>query len=164
MGKLIIILSLLLPTIVSALPPITTSGNQVLYGGKQGSLAGNSFFWSNNTYGGERYYNRETVAWLKQNWNTTIIRAAMGVEDSMGFIDDPESNRNRVIALVDAAIAEDLYVIIDWHSHHAEKNPNNEAKAIEFFANMAQRYGNSNNVIFEIYNEIDPMDFNSILT
>lgn len=156
MRKLIILVGFLLPSFALALPPITTSGNQVLYGGKQGSLAGNSFFWSNNNYGGERYYNRQTVAWLKQDWQTTIVRAAMGVEDSMGFIDDPESNRNRVIALVDAAIAQDLYVIVDWHSHHAEKKAGNEAKAIEFFADMAQRYGDSNNVIFEIYNE--PID------
>ncbi len=146
----LLLLAFLMPQLGLALPPITTSGNQVLYGGKQGSLAGNSFFWSNNFYGGERYYNRATVAWLKQDWNTTILRAAMGVEDSEGFIDDPESNRDRVIALVDAAIAEDLYVIIDWHSHFAE---NNEAKAIEFFSDMAKRYGGSNNVIFEIYNE-----------
>lgn len=134
----------------SALPAITTSGNKVLIGGKEQSLAGNSFFWSNNNYGGERYYNRATVSWLKSNWKSTIVRASMGVEDPGGYIDDQTSNRNRVIALVDAAIANDLYVIIDWHSHHAEDN---QAAAVAFFRDMARRYGDSNNVIFEIYNE-----------
>lgn len=144
------VLLFLFPGLALALPPVTTQGNKVLFGGKEGSLAGNSFFWSNNFYGGERYYNRQTVAWLKRDWKTTIVRAAMGVEDSGGYIDDPTSNRNRVIALVDAAIAEDLYVIIDWHSHRALDN---EARAIEFFSDMAERYGKSNNVIFEVYNE-----------
>ncbi len=136
-----------------AVAPVTTSGNQVLYGGQQGSLAGNSFFWSNNNYGGERYYNQATVAWLKKDWRTPIVRAAMGVEDPGGFIDSPNSNRNRVRALVEAAIAEDIYVIIDWHSHFAERNPN---QAVSFFREMATLYGQHNNVIFEVYNE--PID------
>ncbi len=135
---------------VHAVAPVTTDGNQVLYGGQQGSLAGNSFFWSNNNYGGERYYNRATVAWLKNDWRTPIVRAAMGVEDPGGFIDSPNSNRNRVRALVEAAIAEDMYVIIDWHSHLAERNPN---QAVSFFREMATLYGQLNNVIFEVYNE-----------
>ena len=29
------------------------------------SLAGNSFFWSNDNWGGERYYTPEAVEWLK---------------------------------------------------------------------------------------------------
>jgi len=153
MNRLSISISILLSLCACqahAVAPITTNGNQVLFGGKQGSLAGNSFFWSNNNYGGERYYNRATVAWLKNDWRTPIVRAAMGVEDPGGFIDSPDSNRNRVKALVDAAIAEDIYVIIDWHSHFAERNP---SQAISFFREMATLYGKNNNVIFEVYNE-----------
>jgi len=140
----------LVPSQALGLPPITTQGNKVLFGDKVASVAGNSFFWSNNFYGGERYYNRATVGWLKRDWKTQIVRASMGVEEPGGYIDDPVSNRNRVIALVDAAIAEDLYVIIDWHSHRAEDN---QAAAVSFFRDMARRYGQSNNVVFEIYNE-----------
>ena len=134
-----------------AVPPITTQGNQVLIGGQQGSLAGNSFFWSN--FGGDAYYNANVVAWLKDDWNTTIVRAAMGVEASNGYLTNRSLNLNAVTSVVDAAIAEDMYVIIDWHTHHAELNTN---AAVEFFGDMAQRYGNNNNVIFEIYNE--PID------
>ncbi len=136
--------------LANAVPPVTTSGNQVLFGGQATSLAGNSFFWSNNNYGGERYYNRATVSWLKRDWKTGIVRAAMGVEDPGGYIDDQTRNRNRTIALVEAAIAEDIYVIIDWHSHRAEDN---EQAAVTFFRDMARRYKGVNNVIFEIYNE-----------
>jgi len=131
-----------------AAEPITTSGNQVLIGGQQGSLAGNSFFWSN--FGGAAYYNRSVVSWLKQDWNTTIVRAAMGVEEFNGFLSNSNLNRGAVRAVVDAAIAEDIYVIIDWHTHNAESN---RQAAISFFAEMAEEYGDSENVIFEIYNE-----------
>ncbi len=133
-----------------ALPKITTQGNQVLFDGQAASIAGNSFFWSNNGWGGERYYNRPTVSWLKRDWNTSIVRAAMGVEEPGAYLEDQTSNRNRVIALVEAAIAEDLYVIIDWHSHHAEDN---QTQAVAFFRDMARRYKGRENVIFEVYNE-----------
>ncbi len=116
-------------------------------------FAGNSFFWSNDNWGGERFYKSEVVSWLKLDWKATIVRAAMGVEDPGGYLDNNVSNKNRVITIVDAAIDEGLYVIIDWHSHHAEDNTN---EAVSFFEEMADLYGEYDNVIYEIYNE--PLD------
>ena len=150
MLKKFLLTLLFCPLLAWAVPPITTQGNQILIGGQTGSLAGNSFFWSQYA---PAYYNRATVAWLKQDWGTTIVRAAMGIEGSHGYLADPSSNRQLVTTVVDAAIEEDIYVIIDWHSHNAE---NNTTAAVDFFRNMAQLYGNNNNVIFEIYNE--PVD------
>ena len=117
------------------------------------SFAGNSFFWSNDNWGGERYYNPEVVSWLKDDWKTTIVRAAMGVEDPGGYLDNKTANKNRVKTVVEAAIDEGLYVIIDWHSHHAEDNTN---EAALFFQEMANLYGGYDNVIYELYNE--PLD------
>ena len=117
------------------------------------SFAGNSFFWSNDNWGGERYYKAEVVSWLKDDWKTTIVRAAMGVEDPGGYLDNKTANKNRVKTIVDAAIDEGIYVIIDWHSHHAEDNTN---EAALFFEEMANLYGEYDNVIYEIYNE--PLD------
>ena len=116
-------------------------------------FAGNSFFWSNDNWGGERYYKSEVVLWLKLDWKTTIVRAAMGVEDLGGYLDNKTANKNRVKTVVDAAIDEGLYVIIDWHSHHAEDNTN---EAALFFQEMANLYGEYDNVIYELYNE--PLD------
>ena len=117
------------------------------------SFAGNSFFWSNDNWGGERYYKAEVVSWLKNDWKTTIVRAAMGVEDPGGYLDNKTANKNRVKTIVDAAIDKGIYVIIDWHSHHAEDNTN---EAALFFQEMANLYGEYDNVIYEIYNE--PLD------
>ena len=131
-----------------AVAPITTQDNQVLIGGQQGSLAGNSFFWSN--FGGDAYYNANVVAWLKQDWKTTIIRAAIGVEANNGILSNPNLNRTALVSLIDAAISNDIYIIIDWHTHNAESNTQ---AAVNFFSEMAETYGQHNNVIFEIYNE-----------
>ena len=156
-------------TSLHAVAPITTNGNQVLIGGEPGSLAGNSFFWSNfqsldpnisiqeRLARGNLYYNENVVSWLKEDWNSTIVRAAMGIEEFNGFISNPNANRNAVRAVVDAAIANDIYVIIDWHTHNAEDHAQ---EAVDFFSEMAQEYGDHENVIFEIYNE--PIgDFNA---
>ena len=129
-------------------PPITTQGNQVLIGGQQGSLAGSSFYWTN--FGGDAYYNQNVVSWLKEDWSSTIVRAAMGIQEFNGFLSNPSTNFNAVVSLVEAAIEEDVYVIIDWHSHSAENNTN---EAVQFFSEMAERYGDNEHVLFEIYNE-----------
>ncbi|SHH05068.1 carbohydrate-binding protein [Massilia sp. CF038] len=134
----------------SAVQPLSVSGNKVLAGGQQASFAGNSLFWGNNGWGGEKYYNAGTVAWLKKDWKSGIVRAAMGVEESGGYLQDPAGNKAKVKAVVDAAIANDMYVIIDWHTHHAEQY---QGQAVAFFQEMARTYGNNPHVIYEIYNE-----------
>ncbi|MFS1524326.1 cellulase family glycosylhydrolase [Microbulbifer sp. 2304DJ12-6] len=144
---------------VFAVDPLSVNGNQILIGGQPGSLAGNSYFWSNNGWGGEKYYNASTVNWLKSDWNSTLVRAAMGVEDGGGYFEDPAGNEAKVRVVVDAAIANDMYVIIDWHSHYAHTH--DWSQAINFFKRMASDYGHTNNVIYEIYNEPKQVSWSS---
>lgn len=110
-------------------------------------LRGMSFGWHNFW---PRFYNAGTVQWLRKDWNCNIIRAAMGVEPERGYIRQPEWSKEKIKAVVDAAITEGLYVIIDWHSHNI-----NRAEAKAFFTEMAQAYGRHPNVIYEIFNEPD---------
>jgi len=136
--------------------PLTVSGNKVLIGGQVGSVAGSSLFWSNTGWGGSKYYTANTVAWLKNDWKANLVRASMGVEEGGGYLNkttkaiSDASNKTRVYTVVDAAIANDMYVIVDWHSHHAEDY---KEQAITFFQEVATKYKDSNNVIYEIYNE-----------
>jgi endoglucanase len=130
---------------------LKVSGNKILdKNNLPVSLAGSSLFWSNAGWGGERFYNPGAVSYVKSDWNATIVRAAMGVEDSGGYLQDKQREKQKVKAVVDAAIAAGMYVIIDWHSHKAE---NYRSEAVAFFTEMAQTYGTRPNVIFEIYNE-----------
>lgn len=133
---------------------LQVNGNKIVDKNNEAvSFAGNSFFWSNDNWGGYRFYKKSTVSWLKLDWQATIIRAAIGVDDSGGYIESKTNNVNRAKTLIDAAIEEGLYIIIDWHSHHAE---NYQEEAIEFFSEMAELYGGYDNIIYEIYNE--PLD------
>lgn len=108
-------------------------------------LRGMSFGWHNWWPG---FYNEGAVQWLKNDWGCNVVRAAMGVEPQGAYLSRPDWSKQKVKAVVDAAIKEGIYVIIDWHSHNI-KLP--EAK--EFFKEMATTYGKYPNVIYEIFNE-----------
>jgi len=110
-------------------------------------LRGMSFGWHNWW---PRFYNAGTVKWLHNDWKCNVIRAAMGVEPDKGYIKDSAGSVANIKAVVDAAIKEGIYVIIDWHSHNIKLN---EAKI--FFTQMAAQYGRYPNVIYEIFNEPD---------
>jgi endoglucanase len=112
-------------------------------------LRGMSLYWSQWI---PKYYNAATVQWLRDDWKITVIRAAMAVKAG-GYEKNPTAERDKVIAVVDAAIKLGIYVIIDYHAHTAHEN---RAQAQAFFADMARRYGNSPNVLYETYNE--PLD------
>lgn len=112
-------------------------------------VAGLSLFWSNTGWGQEKQYKKKIVKTLVDDWKIEIIRASMGADANGGYLSD-KANRARVETIINAAIENDIYVIVDWHSHHAEDNPNEAAR---FFGQIAQKYGQYDNVIFEIYNE-----------
>jgi endoglucanase len=109
-------------------------------------LKGMSLFWSQWS---DTFWNADVVTTLKKDWKATLVRAAMGVEEG-GYLTQPAKEKDKVKTVVNAAIKEGLYVIIDWHDHHATTNAD---KAVEFFTEMASLYGNNPHVIFEIYNE-----------
>jgi len=132
---------------------LQTKGNKIVdKNGQPVSLAGNSFFWSNPYWQGVKFFNKDVVRWLVKDWNTQIIRVPLAADPNVAdsYLYEPEPNLKAVETLINAAIDEDIYVIIDWHSQHAEKN---EVEAIAFFEKMAKKYGKYPNVMYEIYNE-----------
>lgn len=111
-------------------------------------LRGMSFGWHSLW---PRFYTKGTVEWLKNDWNCTVVRAAMGVElGELSYIERPDYATRCVKTVVDAAIEQGIYVIIDWHSHNINLD---EAKG--FFDYMSKKYGDFPNVIYEIFNEPD---------
>jgi len=139
-----------MPTIVEQHGALRVQGNRIV--GKHGkpvTLRGMSLFWSQWI---GKYYNRDAVRWLRDDWRCTLTRAAMAIEHG-GYLENPKQEVAKVAAVVDAAIAAGIYVIIDWHDHNAHQHTE---KAQEFFGEMARRYGKTPNVIYEIFNE--PLD------
>jgi len=124
-------------------------------------LKGISLGWSNTGWDSDKFFNANTVNALVDGWKSEIIRVPIGYSENGGYKDD-RTNLYRVKAAIAAALAKDVYVIIDWHSHNA----NNElAVATQFFEEMIETYGaNNDHVIYEIFNEPKQISWQVIKT
>jgi endoglucanase len=114
--------------------------------GETVAFHGMSLFWSQWI---GKYYNQDCIKWLRDDWKCNIVRAAMAIEHG-GYLENPSLEKSRVCNVIDACIDLGIYVIIDWHDHNAHLHTE-EAKT--FFREMATRYGEYPNIIYEIYNE-----------
>src|SRR5690606_31038415 len=63
-----------------------------------------------------RFYNKKTISWMVEDWNIRLVRAAIGVHEDNAYLENPDAALQKLYEVVDAAIAEGIYVIIDWHS------------------------------------------------
>ncbi len=116
--------------------------------GKAPQLRGISLSWS--IWEGKKYYTPEVVRWLVADFKVSLLRVAMGVEPDGGYLQQPEAQERLVVAVTDEAIKQGIYVLLDWHDHHASKNA---AMAKRFFEKISRRYAGKSNVIYEIWNE-----------
>ena len=138
---------------------LVVQGNKIVdKSGNPVQLRGMSLFWSN--WAGP-WYNKNAVDTLANDWKGGIVRAPMGIEPADAYLTNPDVEKAKVVSVVDAAIARGIYVIIDWHDHNAH-NHTDQAKA--FFTEMAQKYGNTPNVIFEVYNEPTQISWDQVKT
>ena len=139
-----------------------SQGQGRIYGGCEGvkdgaevQVRGMSLYWSLMPQAVE-FWSEEGVTTMVRDMNIQIVRAAMatGNEDwsngYKGYGSDPTTQKNLMKTVVEAAIKNDIYVIIDWHSHNANEQTES---AKSFFKEMAQTYGKYDHVIFELFNE-----------
>ncbi|MDT0645098.1 glycoside hydrolase family 5 protein [Zunongwangia sp. F260] len=143
--------------------PVALHGQLIIQGknlvnqnGENVQLRGMSLFWSQWE---PEFYNFETVKNLKEGWNVNVIRAAMAIEHD-GYLQNPEREKQKVYRVIDAAIELGIYVIVDWHDHHAEDHTE-ESKT--FFKELATKYGDQPNLLYEIYNEPLEVSWSNVL-
>jgi endoglucanase len=125
---------------------LKVKGNRIVdQSGNDVQLRGLSLFWSQ--WKGE-YYTASTVKWFTKNWGINVIRAAMAV-DHNGYATN-ESEKQKIFTVIDAAVENGIYVIVDFHVHDANKYL---PEAQSFFGEVAQRYGHLPHIIYEPWNE-----------
>lgn len=148
---------------VSYYGALHTSGNKIIgaKNNQQVMLRGVSLFWSDAT--GNAYYDPTVISWTVDNLKIDVFRYAMAIEyyDSDGgtknkvdagssYKGDPDGQMKQVDKMVKAAIENDVYIVIDWHSHRAHVE---SSMAKTFFQTISKKYKDVPNVIYEIYNE-----------
>lgn len=113
--------------------------------GKPVVLRGVSLGWHNLW---PRFYNKGAVDELTRKWHASVIRAAMGVKIEDNYLENPSFAIDCMTPVIERAIKDGVYVIIDWHAHDMYTT-----EAAEFFSKMSAKYGKYPNVIYELFNE-----------
>ena len=121
--------------------------------GEPVQLKGVSTMWLN--WESQFAENKAGLEWMRDNWNLTVIRAAMGIEPQGAFLQNPSLATGQLRTVVQNAIDAGVYVIIDWHDHNAHLH---QDQSIEFFTAIASEFGAFPNVIYEPYNEPQTRD------
>lgn len=126
--------------------PLTVGAGRIMQQGQPVRLSGMSLFWTNLQ---PNLFDTATVQWLADDWQIDILRVPIGIAPEGG----PMSLSQAALVAkkaIDAAIKENLYVLIDWHVHDAP------AEAAPWLASLAEHYGDLPNILYEPWNEPDP--------
>jgi endoglucanase len=133
------------------------SGSCSAYKDKAVQVRGMSLFWSSGADSSLVYYTAQAMGLMVQDMGIEVLRFALGAGDekfdshkrsyTTGGANDQKA---MVSKLVRAAVENDIYIILDWHTE-GTSSYTNDAK--EFFSWAAQEFGQTDNVIFEIWNE-----------
>ncbi|HVZ72998.1 MAG TPA: glycoside hydrolase family 5 protein [Polyangia bacterium] len=119
--------------------------------GQPTQLKGMSLYWSNYP-AGAAFFNADVIEWLAKDWKISVIRIAVGVTgmNDGDYLQKPDVNLALLDAVAQAAFANGIYAIVDWHDHHA---PMHLDAAKSFFDMASKKYGGHANTIYEIWNE-----------
>lgn len=98
---------------------------------------------------------------LAEDWNSDLVRVAMYVQAD-GYETDPEGFTAEVNRIVDEVTARGRYAIVDFHILDPGNPMDNLKNAKRFFDDVAAEHADKNNVIFEICNEPNGVDWETI--
>ncbi|MBR4462415.1 MAG: cellulase family glycosylhydrolase [Erysipelotrichaceae bacterium] len=107
------------------------------------------------------YINVELFSQLSQEWNCNLIRLPMY---SKIYVEEDRKTSLEVLEKgIEAAIASDMYVLVDWHILE-DNDPNLYLEEAEqFFNYISDKYSDVPNVLYEICNEPNgDTDWNAI--
>lgn len=146
----------------SGLGGVSTNGALKVVNGQVVNKNGDSFALHGMSSHGLQWdvnqLNGSSATWLKEDWGINLVRGAMYVREG-GYLDN-SAVKTTLFNLVDAAITNDLYVMIDWHILNGDSNDPlfyvEQAKT--FFDEASRKYANNPNVIYEIANEPNGSD------
>ena len=102
-----------------------------------------------------QYVNKEAFKTLRDDWKSNCVRLALYTDEYNGYCSG--GNQEELKKLVEDGVSYatelGMYVIVDWHVLN-DRNPNvHKEEAQRFFDEMAEKWKNQENVLYEICNE-----------
>ena len=97
------------------------------------------------------YVSESLFRQVSEDWNCNLIRLAMYSELYCGG--DKEESLEVLFRGIEAAIAADQYVLVDWHILKDSNPLDHAGEAAAFFDMIAERYQGVPNILYEICNE-----------
>jgi len=112
-------------------------------------------------YGWDEFLTPDALDALAYDWSADCCRVAMYVQED-GYETDPEGFTDEVNQIVDAVTERGMYAIIDFHIHDPGDPLASLDLAERFFDDVAAEHADKDNVVFEICNEPNGVDWASI--
>ena len=111
------------------------------------------------------YITEASFKTLRDEWGINVIRLAMYTDEPGGYCTDGDREELKKIMIRGVELATELsmYVIVDWHILFDKSPMVYKDEAIRFFDEMASRFKDHTNVIYEICNEPQESPFASII-
>lgn len=135
---------------------LSVQGNRIVdKNGNPVQLRGMSLYWSQWK---PAFYNASCVKWLRDDWCVNVVRAAMAVNS--GGLATNSNEKQRIFTVIDACIANGIYVIVDYHDHTA--NTTLEL-AKSFFDEVSKKYKGVPNILYEPWNEPLAVSWSSVI-
>lgn len=113
-----------------------------------------------------QYVCKETFQYLQEEYGTNCIRLAMYTAEDVGYCTggDQAFLKQLVKDGVNYATELGMYVIIDWHILSDNNPQNHKEEAKKFLGEMSETFKDHDNVLYEICNEPNNTDWNSVKT
>lgn len=111
------------------------------------------------------YFTEESFATFRDEWGADTIRLAMYTDEPDGYCTDGDKKAQRELMIkgVDIATELGMYAIVDWHILFDKSPLVYKDEAVRFFDEMAKRFCNHTNVIYEICNEPQESPFDTVI-
>ncbi len=153
---------------MQAQTPVSMNGKLKLVGNQLSSECGNAVQLRGMSTHGVNFYpdcvNKAAFTALSSDWKCDVVRLAMYVNEHNGYLTDPAGWRSEIDRWVDEIGALGMYCLIDWHTLTPGDPNANLASAKEFWEHMSKKHSGKKHVLYEICNEPNGVDWNTIKT
>jgi len=108
-----------------------------------------------------RCVNDASLDTLAGDWSADVLRISMYVQED-GYETDPAGFTDLVSSLIDEVTERGMYALVDWHLLDPGDPYYNLERAKTFFTEIARRHNGNPNLLYEIANEPNGVEWSRI--